>query len=141
MTPSLASKWIKLTGYGLIVFALLQFSRASPVMNAPGDLLADMFKWPIDGDPGIASQEAKLMIAVTAGLTVSVGVLFARLLSPLIAEGDVRAKSAGIWALLGWYILDTLGSLASGIPQNIFFGTLFLVVLITPFLLVRFNRP
>lgn len=143
MTPKLSSQLIALNGYGFVIFGLVWASAAFNGIDAPGRALVDLLDWPYTGETSVPSREARWMGAIGAGLSCGLGVIFARMVAPLIALGDPVisqiARKGSLLALIVWLVVDNAGSIAAGVPSNAVFNTLFFLLLAVPLYLVKFG--
>lgn len=143
MTPKLSSQLIALNGYGFVIFGLIWSTTAYAGMDAPGRTLIDLLDWPMNGDPSLPSEEARWMGAIGAGLCLALGLIFARIVAPLIAMNDAIvgqiARKGSLLALTVWLVSDSAGSIVSGVPSNAVFNFIFYLLLGVPIYLVKFS--
>jgi hypothetical protein len=57
------------------VFGLLSVAASHPSLDAPWALLFDVLRWPIDGQQGQFSTEARILNAVLGGILVAWSIL------------------------------------------------------------------
>lgn len=143
MAPKLSSQLIALNGYGFVVFGLIWSTAAYAGMDAPGRTLVDLLDWPLNGDPSLPSEEARWLGAIGAGLCLALGLMFARIVAPLIAINDMVvsqiARKGSLLALVVWLISDSAGSIVSGVPSNAVFNFIFFMLLAVPLFLVKID--
>lgn len=112
-------------------------AAAVPALAAPWELLIDLVRWPIDGAQSVAASEARLLSAITGGLTCGWGVMLYGLAAGPIARGDGDMRRLFITGVLTWFAIDSLASFAAGWPGNVVLNLLFAVLLLVPFLMDR----
>ena len=131
-------------GWGFVAFGLIWETTAFAGMDAPGRLLIDVIAWPIDNGFPDPSQEARFMGAIGAGLTVGIGLMIALIFAPLIKKGDAAVggivRKGGLIAFTAWLIVDSAGSIASGVPSNAVFNFIFYLCIAIPLWQVKFTR-
>lgn len=141
MTPKLSSQLIALNGYGFAIFGLIWSTTAYAGMDTPGRVLIDILDWPMNGAPSMPSEEARWMGAIGAGLCLALGLIFARIVAPLIAMNDVVVsqitRKGSLLALCVWLVSDSAGSIASGVPSNAVFNFIFFLLLAVPLFMVK----
>jgi hypothetical protein len=141
MTPQTCSTLLKLSGWGFTLFGLIWVSSAFASFDAPGRMLTDLLDWPFDGKPETVSREFRWLSAIGAGLTAGIGLMFVTIIAPLIKHDDtnVRAmvKRGVLISFTAWYVIDSAGSIASGVPSNAVFNTLFYAMVAIPLWLVK----
>lgn len=145
MSPHACAKWLKLMGYGFVAFGLVWITTAFAVFDSPGRLLIDTLDWPMDGSPSSPSEEARWMGAIGAGLTCALGLIIANIVSPLIARDEAEVgkivRKGMLVAITTWMIVDSIGSVTSGVPSNAVFNAIFYLALAVPLWQVKFNAP
>ncbi len=143
MKPQTCAALLKLIGYGFVVFGLAWVTTSFAGYDRPGRFLLDLLQWPLDGIPNNPSVEARWMGGIGAGLTVGIGLFFAKVFAPLIALDDPKiggiVRKGALIGLIGWYIVDGAGSIASGVPSNAVFNTVFFLAAAIPLWQVKFS--
>ncbi len=141
MTPKTSAILIKLAAWGFMVFAFVWALAPYGAISEPARLLLDLLDWPLgDAAPALSRSEMWLS-SVGAGLVVAVSIMLLGIVVPAIKRSDRKTVRVTIWAFVGWYIVDSAGSAASGVPSNVFFNTLFLIAILVPLLALRYDEP
>lgn len=144
MTPTTSAKLLSLAGWGFVAFGLVWETTAFAGMDAPGRFLIDLLDWPLDGGLADPSKEARWMGAIGAGLTVGIGLMLALIFAPLIKKGDPDVggiiRKGGLIAFTAWLIVDSAGSIASGVPSNAVFNFIFYLLIAVPLWQVKFTK-
>ena len=85
------------------------------------------------------------MGAIGAGLTCALGLIIANIVSPLIARDEAEVgkivRKGMLVAITTWMIVDSIGSVTSGVPSNAVFNAIFYLALAVPLWQVKFNAP
>ncbi len=141
MTPETSAKFIQITAIGFIGFAILWATAPYAGIDVFAQTMLDILDWPY-GDKGPLTRSEMWLSSIGAGLTMAISVMLLGIVVPAINSGDQRIVRVTIWAFVAWYIVDGVGSYASGVGSNVFFNTIFLLMILLPLMLVRFdNKP
>lgn len=109
-----AGRRLVIAGAILIVVGMTAAAAAHPSLGGPIALLADPVFWPIDGLPGVSSDPvARLYAAVAGGLMVGWGMMFVGL-----GRGWSVGRAIATGAI-GWFTVDSAGSVVAGAPLNV----------------------
>ena len=143
MTPKKCATLLTLVGYGFVIFSLIWVLTAFAPIDRPARLLIDILDWPLDGLPAEPSGEARWMGAIGAGLTCGLGLMFVLIFAPIIrmndpVTGGIVRKGALI-GVIAWYVVDSSGSVAAGVPSNAVFNAVFLLLIVVPLYRVKFT--
>ena len=138
MTTRMSSMWLKaasvvtiLTG---VICALASHSSAGGLWL----YLFDVLKWPIDGDPAVFNADTRAVNAVLGGVMVGWGVLMVSLSNERMMTAAPNVPRMMTISLLAWFLVDSVGSWAAGLPGNIALNVAFLVMFLPP--LVSLSR-
>lgn len=137
MTETQAAAIIRYVSIGFFITALIFASGAYAPIDGISVLLHDFLDWPLDGATVEYTREARWFSAIGGGVFAALCVLFYLVVAPLIEEGDVRVRRGVIISMLVWFVIDSAGSIAAGVPANAVFNVLFLFMLIGPILAIR----
>ncbi len=72
--------------------------------------------------------------AIGAGLLGAVSVFLGGIVVPVIKEGNRPVVRTTIIAMMVWYIIDGIGSIAAGVSSNVLFNSVYLVLVLVPLL-------
>lgn len=111
-----------LPAYVLIVFGIIAAIAASPMLDAPLRLMADLVFWPLDGGPAITTSAERLLAGVSGGLMAGWGV------SVLTLARGGELSSAMLRGGGTWFVIDSLASIIAGAPLNAAFNIGFLAL-------------
>lgn len=98
----------------------------------PARVTLDILAWPVDGAQDYSAGTTRFLSALTGGFLLGWGVTILCLRSwvyDLAPEGVRRSLVVGA---LAWFVLDSLGSLASGNASNAAFNVVVLLLVVGP---------
>lgn len=114
-----------------IVFGLLTSSGAHPLTAAGAILFADLIIWPLDGGVQLTT-EVRWLCAILGGVMIGWGVIVLKLIATVPDRAVVRSiVLAGVGT---WFVVDSAGSLAAGVPLNVLSNLVFLLAFLVPWL-------
>ncbi|MCO6407147.1 MULTISPECIES: hypothetical protein [Hoeflea] len=136
MEIAYTQSWLKAAAGIVIGVGLLLAAGALPPLAAPVVFLADLIIWPLDGLQTLGAPETRVFMAISGGVMVGWGVTLWKLAEHLMAEHPAAVRSITMTGLYSWFVVDSIGSIAAGVPLNAVANVSFVVL----FLLV-FRRP
>ena len=140
MTKKTSATLIKFAAWGFIAFAFVWGLAPYTAINAPSRVLLDVLDWPFgDGAPSLTRSEMWLS-SIGAGLVLGVSIMLLGIVAPAIRNGQKQVGRVTAWAFVGWYVMDGLGSAVAGVPSNVFFNTILLIMILVPLLMVRYEE-
>jgi hypothetical protein len=105
---------------------------AVPALNIGVRLLTDLLVWPFDGAETLAASESRLALAIGGGVMLGWGLMIWQLAgeplerAPEAVRGIIRAS------VLGWFVVDSAGSVAAGAALNVMPNLVFLALFLLP---------
>lgn len=105
---------------------------AIPALNMGVRLLTDLLVWPFDGAETLAAPETRLALAIGGGVMAGWGLMIWQLAgeplerAPEAVRGIIRAS------VLGWFVVDSAGSVAAGAALNVLPNLVFLALFLLP---------
>ncbi len=139
MTPKNSAKIVKLVAWLFIGLAFIWGLAPYQAVNAPARILLDLLDLPY-GDAAAALTRSEMWLSsIGAGLVLAISVMLLGIVVPAVAGSDKKTVRVTIWAFLGWYVVDGAGSVASGVASNVIFNTIFLIAILTPLVLVKYE--
>ena len=124
--------WLIITAVVVGAFGPVFFLGTMVSTLEPARLSLDILSWPIDGVPTYTSQEMRFLSALTGGFLVGWGVMIGCLRAWLYDTAPEPVRRVVLTSLVSWFILDSAGSIASGIPSNAVFNVFFLFLAVGP---------
>ena len=128
--------WLKAAAGIVIGVGLILAAGAWPPLAAPLVFLADLIIWPLDGMQTLGAPETRVFMAISGGVMVGWGVTLWKLADYRLSEHLAAVRSITMTGLYSWFVVDSIGSIAAGVPLNALANVSFVVL----FLLV-FRRP
>lgn len=124
--------WLMVTalvvgGFGP-VFSLATQSRTDEIARWSLDLLA----WPLDGDQQYTEGAMRFLSALTGGFLFGWGVMILCLRQWVYDTAAEPVRRSVVCGLLAWFVLDSLGSMAAGVPSNAVFNVVVLMLAVGP---------
>ena len=125
--------WLKAASAVVIGFGLLLAAGAWPPLAGPVALLADLLIWPMDGLQRLELPETRVFMAISGGVMVGWGVTLWKLADHLLAEHLAAVRSITMTGLYSWFAVDSIGSIAAGVPLNALANVSFVVLFVLVF--------
>lgn len=137
MTEKQAATIIRYVSIMFFFTALIFASGAFAPIDGASVFLHDLLDWPLDGGTAEYTKEARWFSAIGGGVFAGLCVLFYTVVAPLVEQGSRLAVRGVIASMLVWFVIDSAGSIAAGVPANAVFNVAFLAMLIGPILAIR----
>jgi len=134
MSRNTRSKLMLLVAGIFAFYAVLWGLAPYESVNLPSRLILDSLDWPIDNLSTALDKNTMLLSAIGAGLLGSIAVFLGGIVAPAIKEGNKSITRTTVVAMLVWYIVDSTGSIASGVASNVVFNSVYLVLILIPIL-------
>lgn len=132
---------MKLACLGYLAFALLWWLATIPSLDLPARLILDISDWPIDGSHDNLTRDARFITAIGSGLLTGLSLLLLLVVIPELERGNTRVIRGTIIALVGWYVVDSVGCILLGIVSNAVLNTIYLLLFLVPLLMfIRATR-
>ena len=139
MTPKTSAKLVKLVAWGFLAFAFVWALAPYGAASEPARLLLDLLDWPLGDAAPVLSRSEMWLSSIGAGLVVALSVILLGIVAPAVEASNKKTVRVAIWAFVGWFFVDSAGSIASGVPSNAVFNTVFLAAILIPLLAVRYE--
>ena len=131
MTPTLAATLLRLIGWGFIAFGFVFVTIAFTGYDGFAHTLANLFDWTGGPHTEDLTRDARWFAAIMSGLSAGFGAHYVFLVAPMLSVPNVQAQSlakrGGLIAAFLWFGIDSMGSLASGVPSNVAMNIIFLI--------------
>ncbi len=137
MTPQNSAKTIRYVAYAFIGFAVIWGLAPYQGINWPSRALLDLLNWPFGDGAPVFSQSEMWLSSIGAGLTFAISVMLIGIVAPAAKKMDRNTIRVTIWAFIVWYLVDSVGSVASGVPSNALFNLILLVAILVPLVLIK----
>jgi hypothetical protein len=120
--------WLKVTAVIVGSFGPVFFLGSMLATSEPARLTLDTLSWPLDGVQTYASPETRFLSALTGGFLMGWGVMIWGLSVWVYDAAPNAVRKSVLTGLLAWFVLDSAGSIASGIPSNAIFNIFILLL-------------
>jgi fructose-specific phosphotransferase system IIC component len=132
MSQQAHKSWLLVTAFVIgsfgPIFALGSLSSTAELARWSLDLLS----WPLDGLQTYADPTTRFLSALTGGFLFGWGVMVLCLRQWVYDVAPEGIRRTVLASVLAWFILDSVGSWASGNPSNVLFNLLVLVICVGP---------
>ncbi len=118
-----------------IIFAAFSvFWATAPftTINLPARFILDLSDWPLDNLSAQLDKNIMWLSAIGAGLLGAIAIFLGGIVAPAIKEGNKPIIHTTILAMVFWYVIDSAGSIASGVASNVFFNSIYLALVLIP---------
>ncbi|MDX1958649.1 MAG: hypothetical protein SFU98_08760 [Leptospiraceae bacterium] len=132
MTEKFHKFWLKITAIVVGSFGPVFFLGTMKDTAEPARLTLDLLSWPIDGNITYASSDVKFLSALTGGFLLGWGVTIWLLSKFVYDKAPDEVRKTVVYGVLSWFVLDSMGSIASGNASNAFFNVLVLLLAVGP---------
>jgi hypothetical protein len=132
MTRSFHKFWLKITAVVVGSFGPVFFLGTMASTLEPARFTLDLLSWPLDGATTYDSPDTRFLSALTGGFLFGWGVMIWCLSSWVYDQAPEAVRHAVVAGVLGWFVLDSSGSIASGNPSNAVFNIAVLLIAIGP---------
>lgn len=124
--------WLKVAAFVVGAFGPVFALGTMPATDEPARLSLDILSWPIDGATTYAHPDTRFLSAITGGFLLGWGVMIWGLSTKLHDIAPEAVRRVFLASVLSWFVLDSLGSIASGNPSNAFFNVAVLLLVVGP---------
>jgi hypothetical protein len=129
-THEVYKSWLKFTAFIVGSFGPVFFLAAAG-FERPTQLTLDIISWPLNGEP-LLTESALVLSAVSGGFLVGWGLMIYFLSIWIYDKAPDLVRKTVLISLLGWYVLDSSGSILSGNEWNALFNSILLLLAIGP---------
>ncbi len=140
MTPHNSARMVQFTTWMFIAFAFVWGLAPYTAINEPARLLIDLLDWPPGDASPVLSRSQMWLSSIGAGLVFAICIFLLGIVVPAVRRSDKKTARVTLWAFLGWFIVDGVGSAASGVHSNILFNSILLAGIVIPLLLLRYEN-
>jgi len=141
MTPKNSAKLVRIAAWMFISFAIIWGLAPYQAVNAPARLLLDLLDLPFGDAAPTLNQSEMWLSSIGAGLVIAISIMLLGIVAPALEKSDKVVVRVTIWAFISWYLVDSVGSIASGVASNALFNSIFLAIILLPLLTVKYELP
>lgn len=132
MTQKFHQFWLKITAIVVGSFGPI-FSLGTMLASAePARLTLDILSWPVDNIQNYEAATTRFLTALTGGFLFGWGILIWFLSVWVYEKAPEEVRKTVLVSLISWFVLDSLGSMASGNSSNVFFNIIILLTAVGP---------
>ena len=113
-------------------FAPIFFLGTMEPTLEPARFSLDLLSFPVDGATTYDSPDTRFISAILGGVLLGWGIMILCLSNWVYDIAPEAVRKTVIASLLCWFLLDSLGSITSGNPSNVFFNILILLLAAGP---------
>ena len=132
MTRNFHKFWLKVTAVVVGSFGPVFFLGTMVSTLEPARFTLDLLSWPLDGATTYDSPDTRFLSALTGGFLFGWGVMIWCLSSWVYDQAPEAVRRAVVAGVLGWFVLDSSGSIASGNPSYAVFNIAVLLIAVGP---------
>ena len=132
MSAEKRSNFMMLIASIFALYSLLWGLAPYESVNLPARFILDVSDWPFDGTAEALDRNTQWLSAISAGLLVAISIFLGGIVAAAIKEQNQKIIRTTIIAFIAWYLIDSIGSVAAGVPSNAFFNTVYLVLVLKP---------
>jgi len=137
MSPQATGLYIRIVGSISLLVAIIFSLAGVNDFTGANDLFFRLASSGGNGVAGLDTAEAKLAMAIAGGVFAGLMAMYIFITAPGMEQGSDLIRKGSIYTFLVWFGIDSGASVASGNPQNVIPNSLFLVIYLTPLLLVK----
>ena len=141
MSLKTRSKFMMVIAVVFFIYSVLWALAPYPSINLPARLILDLADWPLDNLAKPLDRNTQWLSSIAAGILAAVSIFLGGIVVPAIKEGNISIVRTTIVAMVTWYLIDSIGSVASGVASNVFFNSIYLILILTPLLGIKHAKP
>ena len=134
MSAEARSKFMLVIAIIFAIYSILWGLAPYESINFPARFILVVSDWPLDKAAVALDKNSMWLSSIGAGLLAALSIFLGGIVAPAIKQGNRSIIQTTIFAILAWYLIDSIGSVASGIPSNVFFNTVYTVLVLIPLL-------
>ncbi len=124
--------WLKITAFVVGSFGPVFFLGTMLATSEPARWTLDFLSFPLDGVQNYEAPTTRFLSALTGGFLFGWGVCIWFLQQWVYDKAPEEVRKAVLFGVLAWFVLDSLGSIASGNVSNAFFNVIVLLIAVGP---------
>lgn len=124
--------WLKVTAIVVGSFGPVFFLGTMAATSEPARFTLDLLSWPLDGQTTYDAPDTQFLSALTGGFLLGWGVMIWCLSLWAYDQAPEGVRKAVVTGTVSWFLLDSMGSFASGNSSNIVFNIVILLIAIGP---------
>ncbi len=113
-------------------FGPVFFFGTMPSSSEPARWTLDFLSWSVDAAQSYEAPTTRFLSALTGGFLFGWGICIFFLRQWVYDKAPDETRKAVLAGVLSWFVLDSMGSIASGNPSNAFFNIIVLLIAVGP---------
>lgn len=131
-------KWLRIASLYVLVTGLLPVIAVFEATQEPWRFFFDLLTWPLDGNPAAFTDGQRQVSAILGGVLCGWAWLLYQLANPQTFNPSIRRwMMQSVWI---WFLVDSAGSVLTGLPLNALSNVSFLLILWVPLNALK-HRP
>jgi len=122
------------------IYSLLWGLAPFADFNFPARFILDLADWPVGNLSAPLDKNTMWLSAIGAGLLGAVSIFLGGIVVPALKAGNRSIIHTTILAMIFWYVIDSAGSIAAGVSSNVFFNTIYLVLVLIPLVCISKDK-
>jgi drug/metabolite transporter (DMT)-like permease len=132
MSLGFRAKFMQFNAIAFIIFGVIWGLAPYVSINLPSRFIIDVLDWPLDNLSAELSRDVKWLTSIGAGLLTAFSIFLYGVVAPAIKHNDKKIIRITVIATIAWFVIDSTGSIVSGVTSNAFFNAIFFVMLMAP---------
>lgn len=124
--------WLKITAVVIGSFGPIFFFGTMVSTSKPASWTLDLLSFPLDGAQNFDEPTTRFLSALTGGFLFGWGVMVWCLSTWVYDKAPEQVRKAVLCGILSWFVLDSLGSIASDNMSNAFINIIVLMLAVGP---------
>lgn len=124
--------WLKITAVVIGSFGPIFFFGTMVSTSKPASWTLDLLSYPLDGAQNFDEPTTRFLSALTGGFLFGWGVMVWCLSTWVYDKAPEQVRKAVLCGILSWFVLDSLGSIASDNMSNAFINIIVLMLAVGP---------
>lgn len=132
MTHEFQKRWLRISAIAIGGFAPLMLLGSVGATLAPAQFAIDLVALPLDGAPAFGDPASRLLSGILAGVLLGWATVVWVLQRGAFDLAPEAVRRAVVMSFVVWFVVDGIGSAASGHASNILFNLPLFVIGIGP---------
>jgi hypothetical protein len=137
MSLNTRAKFLLVVSILFMIYSILWGLAPYTSINLPSRFILDIADWPLDNLSNSLDKNTMFLSAIGAGLLGAISIFLAGIVVPAIKTGNTSIINTTITAMIFWFLFDSSGSIASGVVSNVFFNSIYLVLVLIPLIGIK----
>lgn len=132
MSHAFNKSYLKITAFVIGSFGPIFFLGTMPQTAEPARWSIDLLSFPLDGIQNYDALTTRFLSALTGGFLLGWGVCVWCMQKWVYDAAPEGVRKSVLVGLIAWFLLDSVGSIASGNPSNVVFNCIVLLLAVGP---------